>query len=392
MKKSIFITMQYLELGGAERSLIGFLDAIDYSKYDVDVFIQHHKGELMDFINPKANLLPENPIYASITKPIKQVIKHGYWKLAINRLKVIFKYKFSKYRKDINNIVVFQMIADAIINCLPPVNDKEYDLAISFLIPHQIVRSKVKARKKAAWIHTDYSTVKLDINAELPVWNSFDYIAAISESAKDAFCLTFPSLQSKTMIVENMLSSLFVNEQANLEEIKLDGEVKLLSVGRFCHAKAFDNAVFICAELVKMGVNLKWYIIGFGDQKSIDEAIRECGMEEHFILLGKKSNPYPYMRACDIYVQPSRYEGKAVTVREAQMLCKPVVITNFSTSQGQLTDGVDGVIVPMDILGAAMGIKDLIDDVDMQNKLINNCRLREYGNFNEVEKVYKMCN
>ncbi len=383
--------MQYMELGGAERSLIGFLDAIDYSRYEVDVFIQHHKGELMNFINPNTNLLPEISEYAALTKPIKQVLKEGFWRVAIRRLLVMLKYRFSKFRKDENNIAVFQYVADAVVGILPQISEKEYDVAISFLIPHNIVRDKVKARKKAAWIHTDYSTVKLDVSVELPVWDSFDYIAAISESAQNAFCKTFPTLHSKTMIIENMLSSIFVKEQAELEMVKYDGEINLLSVGRFCHAKAFDNAVYICSQLVQMGVNVKWYIIGFGDQKSIDDAITKCRMEENFIILGKKSNPYPYMKACDVYVQPSRYEGKAVTVREAQMLCKPVVITDFSTSKSQLREGFDGVIVPMDIVGAAKGIKELIQDKELRNRLVENCRKTEYGNFSEIEKVYEMC-
>lgn len=86
------------------------------------------------------------------------------------------------------------------------------------------------------------------------------------------------------------------------------------------------------------------------------QKITEAGMQERVIILGKKDNPYPYMRACELYVQPSRYEGKAVTVREAQLLGKPVVITSYATSASQLEDGVDGVVVPMDNAGCAAGI------------------------------------
>lgn len=113
-------------------------------------------------------------------------------------------------------------------------------------------------------------------------------------------------------------------------------------------------------------------------------------MQKNVILLGKKENPYPYMNACDIYVQPSRYEGKAVTVREAQTLAKPVVITNFPTSKSQLEDGVDGIIVPMDNEGCAKGIMSLIDDKELQQKLINNCKSRDYSNKQEIEKLYKI--
>ena len=111
-------------------------------------------------------------------------------------------------------------------------------------------------------------------------------------------------------------------------------------------------------------------------------------MEDNVIILGKKNNPYPYIKECDIYVQPSRYEGKAVTVREAQMLNKPVVITKFSTSRSQLKDGIDGIIVSLDNEGCARGIIDLIRDKNLQNKLIENTKENDYSNMKEVQKIY----
>ncbi|MBJ7988197.1 glycosyltransferase, partial [Bacillus cereus] len=81
----------------------------------------------------------------------------------------------------------------------------------------------------------------------------------------------------------------------------------------------------------------------------------------------------------------SRYEGKAVTVREAQILGKPVLITNFPTAKSQLEDGVDGCICPTGIDGIIGGIKKLIDDVDFRNKIVNNASQRNYGNEAEVE-------
>ena len=113
-------------------------------------------------------------------------------------------------------------------------------------------------------------------------------------------------------------------------------------------------------------------------------------MQEHVFILGKKTNPYPYIKACDFYIQPSRYEGKAVTVREAQILCKPVVITDFPTSKSQLIDGYDGVIVPMDNTGCAKGIVDFIRNKELQEKIINNLKNNDYSNSKEVEKIYRI--
>ena len=115
-------------------------------------------------------------------------------------------------------------------------------------------------------------------------------------------------------------------------------------------------------------------------------------MQEHVIILGKKSNPYPYIKACDIYVQPSRYEGKSVTVREAQMLYKPVVVTNYPTASSQIQNGVDGVIVPLDNEGCAKGLAEFILDIEKQNHIIEYLKAHDYGNVEEVEKIYKLIN
>ena len=113
-------------------------------------------------------------------------------------------------------------------------------------------------------------------------------------------------------------------------------------------------------------------------------------MEDHVIILGKRSNPYPYIKACDIYVQPSRYEGKSVTVREAQMLCKPVVVTNYPTASSQIKDGVDGVIVPLDNAGCAKGLARVIMDEHLQQQLVAYLQTHDYGNETEVEKIYQL--
>lgn len=174
--------------------------------------------------------------------------------------------------------------------------------------------------------------------------------------------------------------------------------VKLLSVGRFSHAKNYDNVPDVCRRITALlssssGSHLpvKWYIIGYGgDEALIRRRIAEAGMEQHVIILGKRTNPYPYIKACDIYVQPSRYEGKSVTVREAQMLCKPVVITDYATARSQVQDGVDGVIVPMDNEGCAHGIADFILNTDLQARITEYLRSHDYGNVAEVEKLYRL--
>jgi len=138
-------------------------------------------------------------------------------------------------------------------------------------------------------------------------------------------------------------------------------------------------------------VDFRWFIVGYGgDEQLIRQKIAETGMQNHVIILGKRSNPYPYIKACDIYVQPSRYEGKSVTVREAQMLYKPVVVTDYPTASSQIQDGVDGVIVPLDNEGCALGITDFMLNVEKRNRIVEYLHKHDYGNMNEVCKLKEL--
>lgn len=401
-KKRIFLSMHYLELGGAEISLIGLLDTIDKEKYDVDLFLYSHQGELMEFIPEGVNLLPENPSYSMYERPLQEVVKNGFFGIAFARLVARYKYKQYCKRTRPNDLqAVFAYVMKEVEPHLPSLDYLgEYDLAISFLMPHNVVLNKVRAKKKICWIHTDYSKIDTDVELELPVWSGFDHIASISEEVTTKFLENFPSLSSKIIEINNILSPDFVRKRASLipqdeirSEMKIsEGQVSLLSVGRYFTPKRFEFIPEIVRCLrEELEMNVRWYIIGYGVmEQDIKAAITKAGMEDYVILLGKKSNPYPYMLACDIYAQPSLYEGNSVTVREAQMLCKPVVVTNYPTANSQIQNGVDGVIVPMDIKESAEGIAEMIQDITRQKQIVEYLKTHDYGNVSEVEKIYNL--
>lgn len=397
MRKRILIAIQYLGIGGAERSLLGLLNAIDKERYDVDLFVYSHVGEFMRLIPEGVNLLPEVRKYSTLTRPLKEVLKEGYVDIALARVLARIRHKLFLARTHAReSIAEFQYIATATTPLMPSLKHLgEYDLAISFLTPHNIVRDKVVAKQKWAWIHTDYSSVSINVKEELPAWKSYDRIISVSEAVTKGFLSKFPSLESKVSVLENILSEDFVREQAKAPVgtslMTAQGHaIRLCSVGRFSFQKAFDRAVWICKSLIDRGLDVGWYIVGYGsDEALIRSEIAKAGMKDNFILLGKQANPYPFIKGCDIYVQPSRYEGKAVTVREAQILCKPVVITAFPTSASQVKDGLDGVIVPDDIEGAADGIANLIANHERQSEMIAYLSAHHYGNEEVVEKIYE---
>ena len=408
MKKRIFISMHYMEIGGAEISLVGLLRAIDYLRYDVDLFIYSHQGALMNFIPKEVNVIPELPQYAQIEHSLLNNIKQGYWSIASAKLFAKCKHQF--YRRKMlpkkEDYSYPQFLAKEIIPHLPSLFYLgNYDLAISFMHPHNIVQKKVNSNKKICWIHTDYSAVDIIPDQELPVWSAFDHVVSISPDVTNTFLQKFPSLKDKIVVIENILSPEFVRQRAEVisdEEVEKEMPrekdiINLLSVGRFCEAKNYDNVPDTCLRInsslftFHSSLKVRWFIIGYGgDEQLIRQKIQEAGVEDQVIILGKKLNPYPYIKACDIYVQPSRYEGKSVTVREAQMLCKPVVVTDYPTASSQIKNGIDGVIVPMDNEGCAHGILSLINDEAKQQAIINYLHTHDYGNELEVEKLYAL--
>lgn len=394
-KPSILIFSQAMELGGVERSLLGLLDAIDYDRYDVDLFLMRHSGELMPYLNPKAKLLTEIPQYASLAVPMASLVKSGRFGVLCGRLKgkLAAKCFDKRHPSSKPSVTALTYSHKFTLPAMPQISDKTYDLAISFLTPHYFARERVKAKKYAAWIHTDYTALSFDRSAEFAMWREYDAICGVSEQASRSFRTVFPELSNQVQTVENILPRELTTKQAEQPQTDMpsDGAVKILSVGRFCDAKNFDNVPDICRRLMENGLDVKWYLIGYGGgEPLIRQRIAEAGMQERVIILGKKDNPYPYMQACDLYVQPSRYEGKAVTVREAQLLGKPVVITNYATSASQLEDGVDGVIVPMDNAGCAAGIAALLRAPARMQQLSENCAKRDYTNSAEVEKIYAL--
>ncbi|NQX66760.1 glycosyltransferase [Paenibacillus alba] len=391
----ILITVYDMEIGGIERSLINMLESFDYDKYEVDVFICNHSGDFLSLIPDRVNLLPEIPAYTVFRKSMLDCLKEGH--LSALFIRVLskglagIKAKLRKLKEG-SGYIQMQLVLKYTTYLLPRF-EKKYDLAISYAWPHDIVANKVSAVKKIAWIHTDYSELEIDNQIDLSVWRKFDAIASISEACTEAFIHSYPSLQEKIVLIENITSPSFIQHMAedpfHLNE-SFSGTFNLVSVGRLSYVKGFDMAVKALRLLHDQGLtHIKWFIVGYGGyEEQLKQLIAENRLEESFILVGKKMNPYPYIRFCDLYVQPSRYEGKAVTVTEAKILGKPILITKYPTASSQIEDGVDGIICGLSVEGIAEGIKLLYGRNELRNDLIAHIKSQDYSNTFELNKLY----
>lgn len=385
MKKILIVTLG-MEIGGAERSLITLLSELDYSKVQVDLFLLHKKGPLLKYIPKEVNVMEENEYYSQLAIPLIDVIRNGKFSIVLGRLYAKFKAKYYNMIHGYKNesYVELEYSHKYTKRMMPLISDKKYDLVISYLTPHYFATEKTHGKVKIAWIHTDYTNIKCDIDSEYKMWNKYDKIVSISSDVKNSFIKKFPQLEPKIIMIENTVSKNYIMNLANQDKdfhYFSKNTINILSVGRLCYPKNFESIPEICKYLRKDGYDIKWYIIGSGESHDlILYNINKFEMDEVVILLGQKTNPYPYIKNCDIYIQPSRYEGKAITVLEAQALEKPVIITNYKTANSQLKNYENGFIVELEPKKCAKGIEKIIDDDKLRKKVINNCKSMRFPN------------
>ncbi|OAS85137.1 glycosyltransferase [Metabacillus litoralis] len=394
MKKNILITLYDMEIGGIERSLINMLESFDYNKFNVDLFICEHKGDLMSQIPGKVNVLPQISKYTVFRKPVKQCIKEGHFTTSLIRVvsRSIAEVKARKGNLEEGSGYIQMQLVQKYSTLFLPRLKKKYDVAISYAWPHDIVVKNVNADKKIAWIHTDYSMLEIDNSIDLMIWKRFDHIVSISDECSKSFLMKYPTLKEKVVIIENITSPNFIHKMSHDPISFSEGNFNILSVGRLSYVKGFDMAIKALRLLHDKGYTfIKWYVIGYGGyEKELIEMISNYNLNESFILLGKKTNPYPYMNACDLYIQPSRYEGKAVTVTEAKILGKPIIITNYPTAKSQLINRIEGIICDLSVQGISQEVERLIRSDKEQKNLIENLKKTNYGNVEELEKLYKL--
>lgn len=395
MKSRILIIQPSMEIGGAERALLGLLDSVDYTNYDVDLLLWAHRGDFMPLINEKVNILPYDKRYDVFQCPVKQLIQRRQFKAAFMRILAKYAEKWQRRRMHKKHSVWHsqQIIHHYITRSLPDVKG-QYDLAINFLGIPSILTDHVQARVKAAWIHTDYSHIVANNTLDRKMYDNVDWIVNVSEDCKRIFDSIYPEYSSKSIIIENILNTSLVDKLSRCrEDIPFrEDRINLLSIGRFNEVKNFEAIPAMCRIMLDAGAPpFRWYLIGYGGlESSIRRNIDRYDVSDYVEILGKRVNPYPYISACDVYVQPSKFEGKAVTVREAQMLGRPVVVTAYDTAPSQIKNGVDGLILPMDIKEFATAVASMLQSPSSLESLSCYCKAHSFGNETEVDKIYNL--
>lgn len=383
-RKKILFILGVLDSGGVAKSLVSLINAVDRKTYDVSLLlVSKSRGPYYDLLPSDLKIL-HNDVLSAVgsIKGLKYLLLHGHILLTFGTLLRLFVACFSK-----------PWSAYLLSRLMPKMSD-EYDLIVDYNGQQQTyyMVDKLKSRKKVAFFHSDYSKWSYYYKMDKRYYPKLDVIFTISPICVDALKKYFPEQKDKIKLFENISSLEVINKLAEESiNINISAKWKFLTVGHICKNKGTDLAIKAAALLKEQGLIFVWYFIGnTAEVQTFLPLIEKYGLQENFVFLGLKSNPYPYFKMADIVVHPSLFEGKSVTLDEAKLLRKPVVVTNFSTVNDQFENGVNANIVEMTPKAIANGIWDLVSDEDKRRRYVTWLQSNCYDNVNEVEKLYKL--
>ena len=348
MKQKMLIIGITMAAAGSEKSFLSFArHAIDYDQYEVDLLLAKKTGDFLSQIPKNIRVLEmgkEGEIFLINRDNAARIIARRYLLKnplrAFSLLPHIIKRKTAKTAAE-KDFASNRMWCELLKKM--PAWDTEYDVALAYWGDHTMfyMCDKVKAKKKIAWLHFDYASPPREDALYLHYFSKCDKVVTVSKKIEASLKQALPEIADKVMTMENIIDAEDIWQRAS-EPCDLADNfqgIRLLTVGRICHQKGYDMAIPAIARLVSEKHDIKWYIIGDGeaiDKENLHERIRQYGLQDRVSFLGIRQNPYPYMKACDIYLQPSRHEGKPIAVEEAKILQKPIVVTDYSSAREQM--------------------------------------------------------
>ncbi|MBD8016998.1 glycosyltransferase [Kaistella pullorum] len=269
-----------------------------------------------------------------------------------------------------------------------------YDIAVAFAGPSDFItyfiHEKVNAIKKIQWIHFDIEKVVTNFNFGKKYYPAFNQICCVSQSAKDIFLKHFPELKNKTIVFHNIIPVKELKQQAAAGETFddwFDG-VRILTVARFTKEKGQHLIPEAVSKLKADNLHFRWYLIGDGLQRNIVQKEADVlGVSDHLFFLGENENPYRYMQDCNIYVQTSLHEGFGLTVAEAQVFNKPIVVTDFASAKDLVNQNETGIITEISSDGLYQAVKKLLLNLSLQKKFAESTLHRSYNLHQDLVKL-----
>ena len=399
----ILFVINTLGQAGAETALLSLLQTLAREKgearYEISLYVLTGQGEMASRLPADVRLLNKKYREESVlTAKGRKYLKKTVLKAMFTRGTVVklFPYLVKNTcamlgkKRLLPDKLLWRVLSDGGM-VLP----EEYDLAVSYLEggAAYFVADHVKAAKKAAFIHVDYEKAGYTRALDKDCYLAFDKIFTVSDEVREAFLKAYQELPDKTEVFHNILNKEEIVRRAEEGEGFTDGftGMRLLSVGRLTAQKALEVSVDAMKRLKDAGKNVRWYVLGEGDQrKKLQEQIDVLGLTEDFILYGAVNNPYPFMKQADIYVHASRFEGKSIAIQEAQILGKPMVVSDCSGNREQVCHGKDGLMCGLTPDSLAENIMLLLEDEALRGKLGAAAAKKNADAAEEIQKLLSM--
>ena len=380
MKKQLLFVINHLTVGGIQKTLISALKVLDYDKYDVTVYLRKNRTDLLPLIDKRANIIINKDPNKYYRKP-KALILQAL--VEFNKL-IGSKKKAEELQKKL-----VALINSYCMNYERKTyfKDKKYDIAIAYAngYPAYFVADYIEADEKIIFFHTSTNDLP---EIHIKFITKFDKAVAVQDGLVSLISEWYPCLSDKIRVVENFVDADALRQQSLETKIETpENKTVLCSCGRFAPVKGFDMAVEAAKQLKSNGVDFIWYFVGDGPERNnIENKISENGLENNIIITGMKQNPYPYMAACDIYVQPSYEEAMPVTIIESIRLNKPIVSTATAGGKKLVKHHKNGLICEINPQSLVNNIHELINDKEL---FYNTKHTLESADYSHEAKKYK---
>lgn len=386
MRKKILFIISNMESGGVSKSMSNLLNVINTNKYEVDCLILSPQGIFLGSIPTTIRIISDERtalLCSKFPQNLKPLISKGYFWDAFTRLLAGCCMLFNK---GWGGWILSRRISTL---------QKEYDLAVDYNGQHQLyyLVDKVKANKKITFFHSDYAKWDFYYSMDAKYMPKVDAIFTISELCVQSLKKYFPAQSDKIGLFENISSVQSIHAMA--QEKVADGldkdSLNLITIGHLSENKGTSLAIEAARILKERGIKFHWYFIGNSSQMDFYEKLAgQNGVQGYIIFMGMKSNPYPYLQQADIVVHPSLFEGKSIALDEAKIMCKPIVVTNFSTVNDQFFDGYNATICEMNERSLSQSIIELIENKNKRDYYIYNLKNDQKDNSDEIIKLYQI--
>lgn len=381
-KKKVLFVVHQLNYGGVQKSLISALNAIDYDENDVTLYIRKNRINLIDDVNHNVkNIIINDDSTHYYRKP------YVIWLMICEFFCAIFNMKKKRaevHQKLVDYINEAQMKYEKGHHFR---DNADYDVAVAYIQGYtaKFVADYILAKKKVMLFHSSF-----DENHDLhqKIMEKYQNIVGVNESVGAVLKSAYPEEVEKIKALDNYVEPKLIREKATEEGLHRETDkLYLCTCGRLAKEKGFDLAIEAAKILKEKGVLFHWWFVGDGGERSfLEEKIADTSLESRIEITGMQHNPYVFIQACDIYVQPSYEESYGLTIAEAKILCKPIVSTATIGGNLQIKHKENGILTGVSGEEIADGILAYTQDETLKGHVENTLRNTDYT---EMLKKYK---